>query len=91
MLILITVSTVLAFLISFALRSMGKNFLIAFIASSIVVEVVVIVYSGAVGGGFEDTSSIFENVRVVFLCFLGAMFAELAHSIKVELKEFANE
>ena len=61
------------------------------IAASVVVEVAVILYSSASGAGLEDPYSIFENVRVVFLCFLGAMFAELVNSLREELKQFAKK
>jgi hypothetical protein len=91
MLILITASTVGAFGTSLVLRMMGKKFWITFLATSVIVDLAIVLYSNVSGGLLADPYSTFENFRIVFLCFLGCMFAELVYSLAEELKQFAKE
>ncbi len=85
MLIIVGIALVVSCLLYFIVRSKTNNLLVPFLASAIITDAILIAYVYTVGGVDVDPLSLIENFRVIFLCFVGSMFAEFLYSMKLEL------
>lgn len=85
MLIIIGIALVVSCLLYFIARSKINNLLVPFLISAIITDALLIAYVYTVGGVDVDPMSFIENFRVLFLCFVGSMFAEFLYSMKLEL------
>ncbi len=86
MLFLISTSLIGAFILSMVIRSKGFNAFLTFIMASLITDVSILVYSSFAGTLMENPFSIFENFRVVVLCFVGFMVAELLFLLRDDLQ-----
>ncbi len=91
MIVLIGISIASAFVLFSILRFRVKSFWLSFLITAVVIDLTMILYSYIVGGLFEETFSLFENFRVIFLFFIGAMCAELGYLLFEDVSSLKEE
>ena len=91
MITLIEISLVSAFILFFLIRFKVKSFWLSFLFTAVAVDLAMVLYSYSIGGLFEDSFSLFENFRAIFLYFIAAMCAELVHLLIEDVSSLKEE